>query len=88
MRDVAMPRPHSYERTLIAKYGEMRLDVPVFRCGDFGAMTQRDGYHKQRSYAKALFQKIRDDAMRLAGLGVSYERVGKMLGFAKSALCK
>lgn len=32
--------------------------------------------------------KIRDDAMRLAALGVSYERVGKTLGFAKSALCK
>ena len=26
--------------------------------------------------------------MRLAAQGVSYERVGKMLGFAKSALCK
>ena len=37
--DVAMARHHSYERTLITKYGEMRLDVPVFRCGDCGAMT-------------------------------------------------
>ena len=26
--------------------------------------------------------------MRLAALGVSYERVGDMLGFAKSTLCK
>ena len=26
--------------------------------------------------------------MRLAALGVSYERVGSMLGFAKSTLCK
>ena len=37
--DVTMARHHSYERTLITKYGEMRLDVPVFRCGDCGAMT-------------------------------------------------
>ena len=37
--DVAMVRHHSYERTLITKYGEMRLDIPVFRCGDYGAMT-------------------------------------------------
>lgn len=27
-------------------------------------------------------------AMRLAALEVSYERVGNMLGFAKSTLCK
>ena len=39
--DVAMARHHSYERTLITKYGEMRLDVPVFRCGDCGAMRGR-----------------------------------------------
>lgn len=31
--DVAMARHYCYERTLITKYGEMRLDVPVFRCG-------------------------------------------------------
>lgn len=35
---VAMARHHSYERTLITKYGEMRLDVPVFRYGDCCAM--------------------------------------------------
>ena len=36
-RYVAMARHHSYERTLITKYGEIRLDIPVFRCGDCGA---------------------------------------------------
>ena len=35
-RHAAMARHHGYERTLVAKYGEMRLDIPVFRCG---AMT-------------------------------------------------
>ena len=38
-RDVAMARPRSYERTLIARYDKMRLDVPVFRCGDCGVMA-------------------------------------------------
>ena len=28
---VAMARHHCYERTLITKYGAMRLDVPMFR---------------------------------------------------------
>ncbi len=37
--DVAMASHHSYERTLIATCGEMRLDIPVFRCGDCGAMA-------------------------------------------------
>ena len=33
---------------------------------------------------KCYSKKVRDEAMRLAALGVSYERVGNMLGFAKS----
>lgn len=33
-------------------------------------------------------KKIRDEAMRLAALGISYERVGNALGFAKSTLRK
>ena len=31
---------------------------------------------------------MRDESMRLAALGISYERVGNMLEFAKSMLCK
>ena len=31
---------------------------------------------------------MRDEAKKLAAPGVSYERVGNMLGFAKSTLCK
>ena len=82
--DVAMARHHSYERTLITKYGEMRLYVPVFRCGDCGAM---DVVGKDQT-RKLHFKKIRDEAMRLAAQGMIYERVGNMLGFAKSKLCK
>ena len=37
---------------------------------------------------KLYSKKIRDEVMRLAVLGVSYERMGNMLGFAKSTLCK
>ena len=86
--DVAMARHHSYERTLITKYGEMRLDVPVYRCGDCGAMTSgMDVIGKGRA-RKRYSKKMRDEAMRLAAQGISCERVGKMLGFAKSTLCK
>lgn len=54
--DPAMPRHHRYERTLITKYGEVRLDFPVLRCGAFGAINSRiDGISKgqtRRRYSK------------------------------------
>ena len=37
---------------------------------------------------KLYSKKIRDVAMRLATQGIRYERVGNMLGFAKSTLRK
>ena len=77
--DVAMARHHSYERTLIAKYGEMRLDVPVFRCGDFGAMTRGMDVIGKWQTRKLRSKKIRDAAMRLSAQGVIYERVGDIL---------
>ena len=81
-RDVAMALHHSYERTLIAKYGEMRLDIPMFSCGDCGAM--RGGMEViAKGQTRKLYSK--NYAMRLAAPGVSYERVGRMLEFAKSA---
>ena len=86
--DVAMARAHSYERTLITKYGEMRLDVPVFRCGDCGAMRGGMYVIGKGPDAKAVFPKIRDEAIRLAAQGISYERVGNMLGVSKSTLRK
>ena len=86
--DVAMARHHCYERTLITKYGEMRLDIPVFRCGDCGAMRSGMNVIGKGQTRRRYSKKIRDEAMRLAALGVSYERVGNLLGFAKSTLCK
>ena len=60
--DVAMARHHSYERTLITKYGEMRLDVPVFRCGDCGAMTSGMDVIGKGQARKRYSKKIRDEA--------------------------
>ena len=62
--DVAMARHHSYERTLITKYGETRLDVPVFRCGDCGAMTSGMDVIGKGQARKRYSKKIRDEAMR------------------------
>ena len=50
--DVALARHHSYERTLIAKYGEMRLDIPVFRCGDCSAMDVIGKGQLRKQYSK------------------------------------
>ena len=66
--------------TLITNYGEMRLDGPVFRCG---AMRGGMDVISKGQTRKCYFKKIRYEAMRLATQGISYERVGSMLGFAK-----
>ena len=68
-RYVVMARHNCYERTLIPKYGE-RLDVPVFRCCDCGAMRGGMDVIGKGQAAKAAFQKIRDAAMRLAAMGI------------------
>ena len=66
----------------------MRLDVPVYRRGACGAMTSGMDVIGKAQARKLYSKKIRDEAMRLAAQGISYERVDKMLGFAKSTLCK
>ena len=81
--DVAMARHHCYERTLITEYGEMRLDVPVFRCGDCDARCSGMEVIGKGQTRKRYSKKIRAEAMRLAALGVSYERVGNILGSPK-----
>ena len=60
----------------------------MFRCGDFGAMRGRMDVIGKGQARKWYSKKIRDEAMRLAAQGISYERMGKMLGFAKSTQCK
>ncbi len=35
---LAMHRHHSYPRTIVTKYGELDLSIPVFRCGECGGM--------------------------------------------------
>lgn len=37
--DLAMHRHHRYNRALVTKYGELRLRVPVYRCGECGGMS-------------------------------------------------
>ena len=36
---IALSRHHSCGRNTITMYGEMRLSIPAFRCGDCGAMS-------------------------------------------------
>ncbi len=50
--------------------------------------VQRNGVDRGCGAQEAVFKKTRDEAMRLAALGLSYASVGEMLRFAKSTLCK
>ena len=40
---LAMHRHHSYPRTIVTKYGELDLSIPVFRCGECGGMVSGMG---------------------------------------------
>lgn len=63
--DLAMTRHHCYERTLITTYGEMGLEVSVFRGGYCGAMCSGmdaiDKGQARKRYSKKY-------AMRCCGL--------------------
>ena len=61
--DVALARHHSYERTPITKYGEMLMDVPVFRYGDCGSMRGGMDVIGKWQLRKQYSLKIRDAAM-------------------------
>ena len=50
------------------------------------AHARRNECHRQRADAKTVFQKIRDEVMKLAALGVSYECGGKTLEIGKGTL--
>jgi Homeodomain-like domain len=44
--------------------------------------------YRRRRGQEALFKKVRQEAVRLAALGLSYSKVVKLLGFTKGTLCK
>ena len=81
--DLVMVRHHCYERTIITKYGEMRLDVPVFRRGDCSAMPSGIDVIGRGQMRKRYSKKY---AMRRVALGMIYGRIGNLLG-APRVLC-
>ena len=83
---LARHRHHCYARAIAASYGEVRLQIPVFRCGQCrrmaGGMTlPGEEMRHQR------FSKNRDAAISLAAPGLSYARAGNWVGCVKSAVC-
>ena len=86
-RDVAMARYHIYSVNANRQIRRDTAGRPYVSLRRLRRNDQRHGCHRQVADAKATCQKkVRDEAMRLAAQGVSYERVGNMLELAKSAL--
>ena len=60
--DVAMERHHSYKRTLITNVQRDAAGHPCVSPRRRRRNDRRDGWHRQRTDAKDVFQKIRDEA--------------------------
>ena len=78
---IAMPAP------LPPNYGEVRLQIPVFRCGQCRRMTGGMTLRGQEMRHQR-FPKNRDIAISLAAPGLSYARAGNQSGCVKSTVCQ
>ncbi len=71
-----MHRHHRYARAIATGYGEVRRQIPVFRCGQCrrmaGGMTLPGDEMRRQRFSK----KNRDAAISLAAPGLSYARAG------------
>ena len=85
---LAMHRHHRYARAIATGYGEVRLQIPVFRCGQCrrmaGGMTLLGQEMRHQRFSK----KNRDIAISLAAQGLSYARAGNRVGCVKSTVGK
>lgn len=68
-RDVAMTRRRCYERTPITKYGADKIRSPGVSLRRLKRDTWRYKCDRQRSGAKAVFQKIRRCGDAVGGVG-------------------
>ena len=68
-RHMSTARHRCYKRTPVTKYGAMRLDVTMFRCGDCGAMR---GGMDVTSKEQALYWRV-----KALGKGLTYLRLGE-----------
>ena len=85
---LVMHRRHRYARAVATGYGEARLQIPVFRCGQCRRMAGGMTLLGDEMRHPAVFQKNRDIAISLAAQGLSYARDGNWVGCVKSTVCK
>ena len=85
---LAMHRHHRYPRSIMTRYGELQLQIPVFRCGECQRMTSGmellGDEERYRRYSK----KTGELAVKLAALGLSYAQASRWVGSVKSTLCR
>ena len=87
-RRLAMHRHHRYARAIATGYGEVRVPIPAFRCGQCrrmtGGMTLLGDKMRYLRFSKKTMTS--PSAWRRAWL--SYARAGEWVGCAKSAICQ
>ena len=77
---LAMHRHHRYARAIATSYGEVRLQIPVFRCGQCRRMAGGMALLGEEMRHQRFAKKNRDIAISLAAQGLSYARAGNWVG--------
>ena len=85
---LARHRHHHYARAIATSYGEVRLQIPVFRCGQCRRMAGGMRCWARKCATSGFPQKNRDTAISLAAQGLSYARAGNWVSCVKSTICQ
>ena len=83
---LARHRHHRYARAIATSYGEVRRQIPVFRCKQCRRMA--GGMTLLVKCVTSGFPKNRDIAISLAAQGLSYARAVNWMGCVKSTVGK
>ena len=83
-----MHRHHHYARAIATGYGEVRLQIPVFRCGPCRRMAGGITLPGEEMRHQRFSKKPLDIAISLATQGLSYARAGNWVGCVKSTVCQ
>ena len=85
---LAMHRQHRYARAIATGYGEVRVQIPAFRCGQCRRMTGGMTLLGDEMRYLRLSKKTMTSPSAWRRAWLSYARAGEWVGCAKSTICQ
>ena len=83
-----MHRHHRYARAIATSYGEVRLQIPVFRCGQCRRMAGGMALLGEEMRHQRFAKKTVTSPSAWPPQGLSYARAGNWVGCVKSTVCQ